>query len=169
MRQTNTSRPRGFTLIELLIIIAVIAILASIAFVALNPLGRFRDSRNARRWTDVGAILSAIKLQQLDNGGEYGTDVGDLADGSYYQIGVGDSCNIECNQSVTLEAVCLDLTTLKTSGYLANLPIDPNSASLSSARTGYYVIKQSTGSITVGACFEEQGSNGVTPEISVSR
>ena len=60
---------KGFTLIELLIVIAIIAILAAVVFVSLDPLTRFQDARDARRWTDVDAVLSAMKLDQVDQGG----------------------------------------------------------------------------------------------------
>ena len=59
----------GFTLIELLIVIAIVAILATVVFVALNPVARFEDARNSRRWSDVNAILSSIKLSQVDKRG----------------------------------------------------------------------------------------------------
>ena len=53
------SRLQGFTLIELLIVIGIIAVLAAATFVALNPLTRFQDARDARRRTDISAVLSA--------------------------------------------------------------------------------------------------------------
>ncbi|MCD4761647.1 type II secretion system GspH family protein, partial [bacterium] len=82
-------KQQGFTLIELLIVIGVIAILAALAFVALNPLARFQDARNAERWSDVNAILGAIKLDQVDNGGTYNDVIVALTSDLYYQIGAG--------------------------------------------------------------------------------
>ncbi|EKD47532.1 MAG: hypothetical protein ACD_66C00019G0006, partial [uncultured bacterium] len=41
---------KGFTLIELLIVIAIIAILAAAIFVALDPVTRFQEARDARRY-----------------------------------------------------------------------------------------------------------------------
>jgi prepilin-type N-terminal cleavage/methylation domain-containing protein len=161
---------RGFTLIELLIVIGVIAILAALAFVALNPLGRFADSRNAQRWTDVNAILAAIKLQQVDNGGIYMDDVNNLTADLYYQIGAGENCNDTCaNPPVVLQTACLDLSTLIDGGYLASIPFDPSDPNASEDEVRYYVMKGSNGTLTVGACSEEQGSNGASPEITVSR
>ncbi len=60
---------KGFTLIELLIVIAIIAVLAAVVFVALNPLQRFKETRNVQRWSDVDAIAGAIRLYQ--NAGSY--------------------------------------------------------------------------------------------------
>jgi len=88
---------RGFTLIELLIVIAVMAILTSVVFVALNPLGRFQDARNNRRWTDVNAILQAVKLDQVDNGGLYVEEITNLTADLYYMIGEGSTCIIRDN------------------------------------------------------------------------
>ena len=68
-------KTKGFTLIELLIVIAIIAIIAAVVFVALDPLTRFQDARDASRWSDTAALLSAIKVDQVDNGGSYLTAV----------------------------------------------------------------------------------------------
>jgi prepilin-type N-terminal cleavage/methylation domain-containing protein len=160
----------GFTLIELLIVVAVIAILAALAFVALNPLARFQDSRNAQRWTDVNAILEAIKLHQVDNGGLYLTAIENLTASTSYQIGTGSNCNDSCpNPTVTLQTACVNLSALVTGGYLASIPIDPNDSDASATEARYYLIKYSTGTITVGSCSEELGSNSSIPNISISR
>lgn len=159
----------GFTLVELLIVIGVLAILASIVFVALNPLGRFENSRNARRWTDVTAILQAIKLHQVDNGGDYLSDIGDLSADLYYQIGAGSSCNDACaNPTVVLQTDCIDLSELVDNGYLPSIPIDPNDTNASEDETRYYMVRLSTGSIIVGSCSEEQGTNDSVPNIVVT-
>ena len=140
----------GFTLIELLIVVGVIAILAALVFVALNPLGRFQDSRNAQRWSDVNAILSAIKLSQVDNGGNYISAIQALDEDTYYQIGTGESTQDEClYPDVDLDANCVNLSGLVTNGYLASVPYDPESGS--TAETDYYIMLSSTGSLTVGA------------------
>ncbi|OGF27229.1 hypothetical protein A2331_03605 [Candidatus Falkowbacteria bacterium RIFOXYB2_FULL_34_18] len=163
-------RKKGFTLIELLIVVAIIAILAALAFVALNPLERFQDSYNAQRWADVNAIMQAIKLYQLDNNGVYISDIDDLTVGLYYQIGSGDSCNDTCsNPTVVLQTECLDLEGLVDEGYLASVPIDPNDTNAGGDETRYYFMKASTGTVTVGACSEQLGSDAVIQAISVSR
>ncbi|MCK5211505.1 type II secretion system protein [Candidatus Parcubacteria bacterium] len=161
---------RGFTLVELLIVIGVIAVLAAFAFVALNPLARFQDARNAQRWTDVNAVIAAIKLHQIDNGGTYLADIDDLTADLYYQIGAGESCNDTCsNPTVILQTACLDLSELVDNGYLASIPIDPNASGASVDEVRYYFSKQSTGALVVGSCSEEIGSKAAIPAISVAK
>jgi prepilin-type N-terminal cleavage/methylation domain-containing protein len=160
----------GFTLVELLIVITVLGVLAGLVFVALNPLERFQDSRNAKRWADVNLILSAIKLDQIDNGGSYMGDINDLSSDLYYQVGNGSSCNDTCaNPTVILQTDCIDIEELVDDGYLPSVPIDPNDSNAGEDETRYYLVKGSNGTITVGSCSEEKGSNSVIPSIVVSR
>lgn len=160
----------GFTLIELLIVIAIMSILATVVFVALNPLARFEDSRNSRRWSDVEAILSAIKLDQVDNGGSYLLNISDLGDDIPYLIGSGVDCGITCEGGdVTLDADCVDLSDLSDEGYLPDVPVDPNMVNASDSHTGYYLIKHDNNAITIGACAAETGSNSSIPLIKVKK
>jgi prepilin-type N-terminal cleavage/methylation domain-containing protein len=160
---------KGFTLIELLIVIAVMAILTTVVFVALNPMARFQDARNNRRYTDVNAILSAIKLDQVDNGGEYLADVDELTADLSYLIGSGENCNTITCPGITLQSACVNINDLADGGYLPSIPFDPNAEGASAEFSHYYLIKWSNGSITVGACAPEQGSGASTPAISVRR
>ena len=166
----NKKNFKGFTLIELLIVIAVRAVLSSLVFVALNPLARFQDSRNTKRWTDVNSILSAIKLNQIDNGGTYFEDVDELTAGLYYQIGNEDSCAQACSYpTIVLQSDCVDLEGLVDEGYMPSVPVDPNDSGSDESHTGYFLVKSATGSITVGACHEEAGSSESPNPISVVR
>ncbi len=141
---------------ELLIVIAVIIVLAAAVFVALNPAKRFQDSRNARRSSDVAAIVAGLKTDQVDNGGTYLASVAALTVDTEYQIGTaGAGCDSGCT-AVTTEAACADLTGLVTEGYLGSVPMDPSSGT--AAETDYYIIRNTSGTITVGACDAEGGS-----------
>ena len=152
---------RGFTLIELLIVIAIIAILAGVVFVSLDPLTRFRDARDASRWTDATAILSAIKVNQVDNGGSYLAAITGATAGTNYIIGSDSSgCNTGCR--VTTAAACRDLSALTTgtTAYLGEMPVSPDGSgdSWTTTKTGYYFTRNNNGSITVGACSAESPS-----------
>lgn len=168
MRKTNL---RGFTLIELLIVIAIIAIISAVTFVALDPLTRFQDSRDAQRWSDVSTILTAIKVDQVDNKGSYLSAIIGLTDGENYMIGTGASgaCNVDCDDiddaGFDLNANCVDLTGLVNEGYLAEVPVGPNGdGTWSSDLTGYVLTATSTGAITITSCESEN-----TTAISVAR
>lgn len=153
---------KGFTLIELLIVIAIIVVLAAAVFVALNPAKRFADARNARRQTDVASILSALKTDEVDNGGTYLASVDGLTDALNYVIGTNDSgCNTGCG-ALTTQSACVDLTELATQGYLGSIPFDPSSGS--AEFSDYYLSRSAAGTLTVGACDAEN-----TETIVVSR
>ena len=144
---------RGFTLIELLIVIAIIAILAAAVFVALDPVTRFQESRDAKRWSDAENILNAIKVDQVDNGGSYSAAVAAMTAGAAYQIGTGASgCDSGCTAQTTA-AACIDLASLVTDGYLGTIPMDPSSGT--AVETDYYAIRNAAGSIEVGSCDPE--------------
>lgn len=150
----QTSR-RGFTLIELLVVIAIISTLATVVFVALDPVKRFQDSRNARRWTDVETILTAVHSYIVDNGGAMPAGVG----ATETQIGSGPSgCNTLC---VGASTGCANLAT-PLAKYLKQMPTDPQNGT--AATTGYSIVKDTNNIITVKAC----GVEG-TGTITVSR
>ena len=153
---------KGFTLIELLIVIAIIAILAGVVFVSLNPLKRFQDARNASRWTDTTAVLSAIKVNQVDNGGSYVPAI-TTAFGATNLMISGDAtapitnCNTNCSVATSTGA-CISLKELVDKGVLGRIPVSPNGVgSWTPSLTGYYLSKNTNGSITVGACDAEGG------------
>jgi len=168
---------KGFTLIELLIVIAIIAIIAAVVFVALDPLTRFRDARDSSRWSDVSAILSAIKIDQVDNGGSYLTAIGSMTADQWYMIVNGamdvgcDDNDGNCDQTVGSDVRCVNLAGLVTEGYLGDVPISPtgvvtwDDGSVDGEEgTGYLLKRDTTGIIHVVACESEN-----TDAISVTR
>lgn len=158
---------KGFTLIELLIVIAIIAILAAVAFLALDPLTRFRAARDASRWSDSSALVSAIKVNQVDNGGSYLTAVDNMTTGTVYMIGGGTSgCDLTCNTPVSTSTACVDLSGLVTTGYIGKVPVSPNgSGTWNASTTGYTIQKDTSGIVTVRACEKENS----TVEIKIVR
>ena len=168
---------KGFTLIELLIVIAIIAIIAAVVFVALDPLTRFRDSRDSARWQDVTAILDAIKVDQVDNGGDFAEDIPAVDADEIWMIGTCTSgataatITVICDSPPT-QAVCVNLTNtadtnIVAEGYIGSIPISPNGASTanwSAATTGYTLEHDDGGIIHIRACESENST-----EIMVSR
>jgi len=57
---------KGFTLVELLIAITIIAILSSLALVSYNTIQQ--NARDARRKTDISAMVQAVELNKQLNG-----------------------------------------------------------------------------------------------------
>lgn len=152
----------GFTLVELLIVVAIIAILAGVVFVALDPAQKFGEARDSTRESDVQSIAQAIKVDQVDNGGDYISEVATTTQGTNYMIGTCSSASQSDCSDVTIDTNdCVDLTGLSDEGYLPEVPQDPDTGT--AAKTGYYVRK-STSSIFVGACTHEDDD-----KIEVSR
>ena len=157
---------KGFTLIELLLVIAIIAILAAVVFVALDPLRRFQDSRDSSRWQDVAAVVSAIKVDQVDNGGDYLSDIDSLSYGSVYMIVDGnttsgcDDQNAYCDENVSGDSYCVDLSGLVDQGYLSDVPVSPDGdGTWTSDISGYTLTASSTGQVTVRACESENSTD----------
>lgn len=135
---------KGFTLIEILVVIAIIAVLATVVFVALDPVTRFADARNSRRWNDVNSILTAIHEYIVDNDGALptGLTTGQAAT----ELGSCGSCD---NLSTPLAP------------YLKSIPEDPDDGN--STNTGYTVEVDANNIITVAASNAE---NSETIEVS---
>jgi prepilin-type N-terminal cleavage/methylation domain-containing protein len=167
----------GFTLIELLIVVAIIAILASVVFVALNPLQRFQDSRDADRNRDILSIFEAVKVDQIDGGGYYHTNISSLSAGSVYMIVDGtamtsgcDDNNLNCDTAVSSDSSCADLSFLRTEGYFGSIPVSSegivewDDGNINGEEgTGYTISRSTDNIITIRACESENST-----EISTS-
>jgi len=142
---------KGFTLIELLVVILIISILSVTVFVALNPAKRFADARDARRFSDAGSILSAVHQYIVDNGGSV-TGL-NMTNNVEYQLGTAATgCNLVSTGCTTMAAACLNLAT-PLAPYLKTIPKDPSVGAAD--KSGYKIVKDTNGLITVAACASE--------------
>ncbi len=109
---------------------------------ALDPLTRFADARNSRRWTAVNNILTAVHEYVVDNGGDFSTC--GLADTDSHVLGTGD----------------LDLSS-NLAKYLKSMPLDPDTGT--AADTGYSIQLDSNNIVTVTA---DDAENTATIQVS---
>lgn len=162
----HKTKSKGFTLIELLIVIAIIAIIAGVVFVALDPLRRFQDSRDARRWADTSNILSAIKVNQVDNKGPYlpaiaqaiGTSTGFMIYNGTASIVPGA---LNCGTIATGTNPGINLAGLVTLGYLGDIPknVSEGGVTYDNTSTGYVLTKYGNGSIRIQSCEVGNSTN----------
>ncbi len=146
----------GFTLIELLVVVGIILILFGVIFVAVDPARRFAQARNANRREDIRDILEATLTYIVDNTGNYPSGLDNVTTSAQVLGTATTGCDTTCTATTTVSS-CLDLSNSVGGTYIAKMPPDPKTGT--DANTDYYVNKQSTGRITVGAC---------DPELSVS-
>lgn len=153
-------KQKGFTLIELLIVIVIIATLAVTVFVALDPAKRLKDTRDARRTSDVQSILTAIHQYIVDNRGVFPPGLSTTEQ----QIGEeATGCAIATGGCAVATAACLNSLDTDLARYLKSIPIDPNAGT--AGQTKYSVIADANNIITIRACGNELAS----PPISASR
>lgn len=156
------SKQLAFTLIELLVVIGIIATLAVVVFVALNPILRFQEARNSRRWNDVNNLITAVHECIVDADGVTSGCIGSLTAGNTYEIvSTGTSgCDDVCT-GVTSDSSCADLDT-NLAAYLKTLPTDPSG--VASGHTEYSISIDSNNIVTINSCSAENSA-----VISVSR
>lgn len=129
----------GFTLIELLIVIAILTTLIVTTVMVINPGMQFSKANNARRYSDINTILSAIGQYAADNKGSL-------------PAGITTTTQPISNTGAN---ICADLVTK----YMASLPVDPSAidnnpiANCAAAYdTHYTVVSSSTDNrVTVSA------------------
>ena len=180
MVEKQRSNQQGFTLVELLVVIAIIGVLVAIIFVALDPSTRFQQARDAVRQNDVQEILSAVKLDQVDNNGTYLTAIADatatevsmIVNGATMTSGCDDN-NSACDTNVTGDTSCVNLAGLVSEGYLHEIPVSPTGSVIwddgsgaTDEGTGYTLSRSATGIITIRACESEYSGNS---EIDAAR
>jgi len=147
----------GFTLIELLVVIGILAVLLAIVLIAINPARQFAQANNAKRSSDVNALLNSIHQYSADN------------KGNLTALAIPNVAGVI--NSTSFMALCTALVPT----YIAALPVDPltnNGTPVSDCAvaggwdTNYEVSQSLTNSrITVSAPATELG----IPIISVLR
>lgn len=168
MQKFRSGANRGFTLIELLIVIAIIGFLAAAILVAVDPVKRTQQARDAKRWSEVNAVLNAILTNQVDERATFTGTASAPIVATVDQMIVGGTTTLDDVTCSTVATSCPDATIDPTDcvvnlgglvdEYIAALPVDPIGADgdYDDANTGYYLNKTSNGRIKIGACNSEQ-------------
>lgn len=128
---------------ELLLVIGIIGVLAAIVIVAINPNRQLAQARDAKRQSDVNAILNAVYQYAIDHQGVLppGIPSGTLPK----EICVTDAAS--CNGGVNLDVL--------TGSYIAAMPVDPH-APANGTGTEYFIAHDADGRLTVSAPLNEQ-------------
>ena len=174
MVSTNQiSTRKGFTLIELLVGMTIIAVLASIVIVAINPTKQLASARDAKRRSEINAILNAIGQYTLDNGTNMpceptddgdGDTTQDCVDTTWRQLGgANEACDtaVDNCSGLTVAADCLRLRVLSGT-YLPSVPADTRFGSgdaVANDTRSFYVVKAENNRVTVRACYTEEPAN----------
>lgn len=166
-----TAKRSGLTVIELFLAVVAVVILGGAAFLQFDPGRRSHAARNQQRWSDVHAILEAIKTSVAEKG-SLPLSL-DTATGSVQIIGDAprDCASLVCAFEVIAPDHCAvsDLEPLLLKS-LKRFPKDPKTGTVSDTR--YYVNRDPYGVVTVGACDTEgEGlrGGGMAPLIEVTQ
>ncbi len=180
MMPTGSLNKKGFTLIELLIIIGIIGFLAAAILVAVDPVKRLGDARNAKRVSEVNAILNAILQKQVDDkdyfvgSPNYPVVESDTLGQLIIDIPADTAGNTACTGLVpatvcpakafsTATAAGCYVNLGATGGtnplvpnYLAAVPLDPDGGLTTNSK--YYLQKYTSKRIEIGACDPDPGA-----------
>src|SRR3989344_4759802 len=134
----------GFTIIELLVVMGILSVLFSIILVVVNPAVQFSRANNAKRRSDILAILNAIGAYAADNRGVLPTGI--------------STASATITDSVDGANICA----LLVPKYIPALPVDPSLETnditiCTNYNTGYTVVKDANNRVAVAAPNQENG------------
>jgi hypothetical protein len=153
------------TILERIIILLAFGCLLGVIFLALNPIVHITKDEDSTRWDDVLLLSHSLMVERVDQQGAFNPEIMALRSDIPYLIGTGERCSDyfgHCFSAPGGPFACVTLSSLLSNKYIKNLPISPSEeVNWSSNVTGYYLIKNSNNTLTVGAC-EVDGDNEIT-------
>lgn len=163
----KSKKQKEISMIEIIVIIAIIGILICVIFFALDPVSRYKQTRDVVRQNAVQEILLAIKSYQSNNGNFILPSITSMKIGETYLITTGKSleCSMNnrlCQKPIDGEKNCVDLSGLLRGNYLEQIPISPSGnikwdvgKQNDQNGTGYTLTRKSDGSVVVQSCEVE--------------
>jgi prepilin-type N-terminal cleavage/methylation domain-containing protein len=134
---------KGFTLIELLVVIGILAILLAITLIAINPARQFGQANDTKRRSAVTQILNSIGAYTADSSSTGGKGV------------------LPAEITTTAQEISeagADLCATLVPNYIPALPRDPSltgsdqeAACATGYTTGYQIVRDANGRVTVSA------------------
>lgn len=156
----NNNAEQGFTLVELVIVMGILVTLGAVAVIYINPTEMRKETRDARRLTDLRALNQALTLYAMD-GNTYLGDPHTVYLSTIWCPSNNDSLNLgysyHCGDTQERMThtdgtgwIPLNFNTLSTGTPLSHLPIGSDDG------TGwsYYYIPGSNGSWVLGTGIE---------------
>lgn len=150
------NKKQGFTLIEVLIVMGIVAVLATIVIVAINPGRQFAQARNTQRTSNVNAILNAIGQYVADNKGLLPSAITSTTSN------ISNTGTNLCGVIVPVYMPVLTADPSLANGAMSDGQI--TSTECGSYDTGYTVVKDANGRITIAAPLAE-----LSATISITR
>lgn len=142
-------KEKGFSLLDFFVIVAALLVVVFLGYLFLNPSKEGSDTRNVHRSADLANILTSLTsyagsaedietIPISENCVETGHEI--CKSGPY-------NCSGYVNLSFLVDSV--DATSL-----LTTVPVDPSNSSYNG--TGYYIVQDGQGSVTVCAPYSER-------------
>lgn len=147
------------TPIEWGLLICVILVSTLAVILSIDPNRRLNEATNARRFSDVTAILDDIKDYEKKHD-TLPEALLDLSPEFAYEIGLCEA-EAQCSE-VRVQEACVDLSEI------GEIPVDPSIGF--PQHTGYYLIVHQTDEVTVGSCSpdpEMAMGEGAVPAINL--
>lgn len=137
----TSKKGAGFTLIELLVVVGILAVLMTAVIIAINPSRQLAQGNDAKRRSDVNAILNAVYQYATENQGLLPNTI-TTTQTEICQTSVATT-TCESNSLVNLKMLSYD------EKYIVEMPADP--IGVSTYGVGYEIYKSANGRITVVA------------------
>lgn len=140
---------KGFSFLDFLVIISALFVVAFLGYLFKNPSKEDSDTRNIYRSADISSVLTSI-YNHVQETGEIPTEI-PISD-ECVRVGheICKTGPYDCTGLVNLSL----LSETEGEQQMISLPTDPQSKSING--TGYYIVQDGLGEVTVCAPYAER-------------